>query len=146
MHLIPAGLVGDIYIAYGQPSGLPPEREGKAIVFRIPPEGILVTQDTPSAAWHHSTYFYVGANGARQPLEFEPSSVHDTPESRSNNAPFVWFSRSGTMAGGGLDCSISFVQYYVGTQPLLLQHDPRIEEAHFRAFVSAHHLCSPGGA
>jgi len=48
VHLVPAEFQGDVYIIPRMPNGSAPEREGRAILFRMPATGILVTQDAPS--------------------------------------------------------------------------------------------------
>lgn len=112
VHLLPAGTKGDVFILQGYSQGVPARREGFAIVFDIPSERILVTQDQPSAGWHLTHYYYVDTAGKRQKLDYEASTVHPTPENLADKRPFVWFERSaGEISALSLPCPIRFVQY-----------------------------------
>jgi hypothetical protein len=143
-HLIPAGYRGDVFIVPGMPSGERPERSEWSIVFRIPPDGILVTQDVPSQGWHLSRFYYVDAANNRQRLLEEPSSVHDTPENRADTTPIVWFQRIGSTEGTDLPCTVHFARYYVGTRADLIArgvNGANAEELRFREYVNKHHVC-----
>ena len=140
-HLIPEGYRGDVFIVPNISNGQSPERDGRTIIFRIPANGILVTQDAPSEGWHVARFYYVGPGGNRRLLDEEPSSVHDTSENRADMRPFVWFQRSGTMNGTDLPCTISYAQYYVGTRFHLLTRDQNVDELRFRQYVREHHVC-----
>ena len=145
VHLLPAGTKGDVFILPGYSQGVPARREGFAIVFDIPPERILVTQDQPSAGWHLTHYYYLDAAGKRQKLDYEPSTVHPTPENLADKRPFVWFQRSaGEISALSLPCPIRFVQYYVGTRADLLSRtvdEANAQELRLEQFVRDHHIC-----
>ena len=147
IHLIPAGYTGDVFILWGHVEGLPAEHEGAASVFRIPSDGILVTQDLPSPEWHTSSYYRTDATGARQLLTEEPSSVHDTAANRADRRPIVWFPRSGEWHEP--DCSATYEMYYVGSRAELLarsDRDANQEELRFRKYVRRRGLCGKPGA
>lgn len=59
VHLIPAGYQGDIFIVPGIASGTPAVRAGRDMVFRIPTNGILVTQANPGEGWHASEFYSI---------------------------------------------------------------------------------------
>lgn len=138
-HLIPEGYRGDVFIVSGMSAGEPPERSGLSIVFRIPANGVLVTQDRPSQGWYIARFYYVDAGGRRRQLQEEPSSVHDTAENRADTRPMVWFQRGWTMSGTDLPCPVK--QYYVGTRAHLLSRDANADELRFRQYVKEHHVC-----
>lgn len=140
-HLIPAGYQGDIFIVSEIPDGAPPQRHDGAIVFEIPPTGILVTQDTPSQDWHKSKYFYVDALGNRQRLRELGSSLEDTPANRSDHEPFVWFRRSVKTSGAEFPCPVEFERYYVGTRAHLFDRDDENDLLRFYEFVQETRLC-----
>ena len=144
VHLIPSGYVGDVFIVWGQASGVPAEREGLASVFRIPPDGILVTQDTPSTGWHVSHYYRSSSENSRTELELEPSSIHNTPENRADATPIVWFPRSVEWQADG--CSVKYERYYVGSRAHLISRAPNADELRFQASVRQRKLCGPPGA
>jgi hypothetical protein len=143
VHLLPAGVRGDVFILPGHAQGVPARREGFAIVFEVPPDRILVTQDEPSGGWHWTRFYYVDTDGRRQRLDYEPSTVPRTPENLADRRPFVWFVRGG---GGvfGSPCPFRFVQYYVGTRADLLSRtvdEANAEELRLGRFVKEHRIC-----
>jgi hypothetical protein len=144
IHLIPTGYTGDVFIVFGQPSGVPAEYDGLASVFRIPADGILVTQDTSSAKWHLSHYYRIDSTGAQTELELEPSSVHDTAANRADTRPIAWFPRSTTFETAG--CRVEYHQYYVGTRADLLSRDPHADELRFEGSLRQRGLCASAGA
>lgn len=145
VHLIPEGTVGDVFILPGYPSGVSPKREGLARVYEIPSNRILVTQDLPSPAWHWTRFYYVDSSGLRRRLQYEPSTIPETPENLEDDRPVVWFERGiGEIRSVDLPCPIRFVQYYVGTRADLLSRS--VEEANegeveLEKFVREHHVC-----
>jgi hypothetical protein len=144
-HLIPAGYVGEVAILPGYREGLPARRERFAILFEIPPDGILVTQDLPSSRWHTRKYFYVDSGGRRQPIEVEASTVQDTPENRDDQRPIIAMETGiGEASGVDLPCTIYSVTYYVGTRAdLLARTVEKANEQFFRVqdLVKRRHLC-----
>jgi hypothetical protein len=121
VHLIPAGYKGDVVIMPGYPMGVPPKRDGLSIVFDIPHNGILVTQDQPSSRWHTEHYYYVDGSGRRQRLQEEYSTVHDTPANRADTTPIVaMITGTGEERGVDIPCTIYAATYYVGTRADLL--------------------------
>jgi hypothetical protein len=141
VHLLPAGYQGDVFIVPGVAAGVPLSREGGATVFHIPANGILVTQDQPKSGWRSSLFYYLQPNGERQRLDYEPSSIPDTPKNRSDRRPVVWFERSGTVSSVDLPCSVDYVQYYVGSRAHLLTRLPDADELRFRDFIKKSHVC-----
>jgi hypothetical protein len=143
-HLIPAGAQGDIFILPGYRSGVPARREGLSIVFEIPRNRILVTQDQLSSQWHTTNYYYVYPDGKRERLTFEPSTIPRTPQSLADHRKIVWFARTGEMSAVDLPCSVKFAQYYVGTPADLLSRtvdQANAQELALQAFVREHHVC-----
>jgi hypothetical protein len=142
VHLVPAGYRGDVFIVPGIPTGSPPRHEGGAIVFAIPSSGILVTQAQPSRGWHMTRYYYLRPDGHRERLEEVASSIHDTRENRVDDRPIAFNERYATISAVNLPCTVSFVQYYVGSRADLIarksEPDP---ELRFRDFVRQGHVC-----
>lgn len=142
--LIPESYRGDVFIVTDIPTGEPSQRNWLTNVYRIPPEGILVSADTPSPGWHFSRYFYVDETGEREELQVVASSIRDTAANRSDETPIVWFPRSGSISGSRLPCSVEFQQFYVGTRAHLSSRDPEADEVRFRDFIREHReqICS----
>ena len=143
-HLIPIGYKGDVYILTGYRSGVPPRREALSMVFQIPWSGVLVTQDQPSSGWHTTKYFYVDVSGKRTPLRYEPSTIADTVQNRTDLTGIVWFVRRGDIQSSDLPCRIRFEQYYVGTPAHLLsrsKEEANAQEVRLEAMVRRDRLC-----
>jgi hypothetical protein len=145
VHLIPTGYKGDVVILTGYPGGVPAKRDGRTIVFEIPPSGILVSQDHPSSGWHFQRYYYVGDSGRRQRLENFPSTVHDTPQNRSDHEPVVAL-RTGEGESRGMDlpCPVFHFTYYVGTRAHLVSRtvdEANAQDRRVRELVKTNHIC-----
>jgi hypothetical protein len=65
VHLLPSGFRGPVIIVFRQADGAAPEREGRARLYRIPPDGVLRTQYEPNDGWSAPDYFYVDSSGQR---------------------------------------------------------------------------------
>jgi hypothetical protein len=124
-YVVPKGYVGDVCILPGYARGVPPEREGLARVFRIPPNGILVTQDSPSKGWHSMKYYEVDAAGNRDELVYEPSSIPTTPANLRDQRRIAWRATGiGGITATDLPCDVRFTEFYVGTPAHLLTRTP----------------------
>ena len=141
VHLIPAGYQGDIFIVPGIAIGTPAVHAGRDIVFRIPTNGILVTQAKPGEGWHASEFYSIQPDGRRRRLDLITSTVPRTQDNLRDRRPIVWFERGGTLSGADLPCTISFIQYYVGSRSNLLSREPQADENRFRAFVTKTRPC-----
>jgi len=145
IHLIPAGYRGEVAILPGYLTGVPPKREGLAIVFDIPKSGILITQDLPSAEWHLQQFYYVDASGSRQLIDMEPSTIHDTPENRANETPLVAMGTGvGETRGGDLPCVIYSFGYYVGSRAQFLARksdEANAQRTRVDELVRSNHIC-----
>lgn len=122
-----------------------PKRAGASSVYEIPPNRILVTQDSPSAGWHLSHFYYVDGSGHRERLEYVASTIPRTPENLADERPIVWFQRGpATMAGVDLPCEVRYRRYYVGTRAHLLsrtREEANAGELELRQYVRENHLC-----
>ncbi len=58
MYYIPNQFIGNVIIVFDQPNGKPAEyKEGKR-VYRISPNGVLMTQFAPNHGWHSSDEYW----------------------------------------------------------------------------------------
>jgi hypothetical protein len=75
IHLLPEGFEGPVVIVFNKSDGQPKEYERKKRVYRIPPNGVLKTQFAESSGtwkWRNAEYFYVGKDGSRAPIPYDP--------------------------------------------------------------------------
>lgn len=74
VHLIPEGFIGHVVIQHARATGSPAERDGDARLYRIPADGVLVTQ-TPANYGvrppERMAFFAVSGSGTRTPLLVE---------------------------------------------------------------------------
>jgi MFS family permease len=68
VHLIPAGYEGPVVIVFGDSTGAPERREGRARLYEIPANGVLRTRFAANPGWGRPDYFHVDAAGERTPI------------------------------------------------------------------------------
>jgi hypothetical protein len=151
IHLIPAGYMGYIYIFHNVPDGEPMKREGRARVYEIPKDGILRSQSPMNPGWGAPPqYFYVTSDGKREKITgYWPTSIHDTPENRTDPTLGIFFPSTGNLSGIHLSadgtsspeftCDIRFEEYYVGTKLFLISSSNLEKDLH--AYVKEHPIC-----
>ena len=133
VHLIPSGYVGTIYIVHNRSDGTPLKREGRARLYEIPADGVLWSQSSTNLGWARPTdfkYYYVGADGKRQPLT---SWVRASDANVPDDVVAVY--------GGsnGVACQVEFDEYYVGTKTSMKSESYR--EKDLTPYLKAHGLC-----
>jgi len=141
--LIPRGYTGNIFVVSGIPSGQPPQRENGARVYRIPTNGVLLTQDPPGTriniVWK---FFYEDPNGAREPLgRIWTSTVPDTPENRANTYIEIFYPRLGRYRGAQMPCEVQQSQYYVGTRSQAIANGTRTDIQRFGEILAVASAC-----
>lgn len=108
-HLIPKGFTGVVTIIHNQTDGVALS-DDENLVYQIPREGILITQD-PLRAEIRQVKFYYQNGEAREPLEY----VWDfnKKERTNNDTVYVYGGSTGTFGQDGkeVDCTT----YIVGT-------------------------------
>ena len=138
-YLVPAGLVGEVYIIFGVTDGAAPETRDGRRIYRIPSDGVLRTQFAPTYGWSTPAFFYVGSTETdvvsipRGP----GSTIHDTPENRSNPQVEILAYVTGTTAApipgspgsfsSDAPCSVKYASFFVGTRSQLLNHTHRLD-------------------
>jgi hypothetical protein len=141
VHLIPAGYVGEVTIAYRAANGARAAWEGGARLYRIPRNGILLTQAEPNTG-ATPAFFAVGRDGTRVAIRVWRSPVDDTPENRASPDVEIFYPRQGRMQGLRLPCVIEFDQYFVGTRAQLLDRKRRQRERdRTAAYLAANLKC-----
>lgn len=111
-HLIPEDYRGQVFIVAEVSRGASPQREGRWIVFDIPENGILLTQDSLSSGWHRSEFYLVDSKGERRRLGEDPRAARE----KGDNEVYVAARGYITLLGGDLSaCDVQVMTYYVGT-------------------------------
>lgn len=67
-YLIPKGFIGRATVIFNQKQGDPPKYENGRRVYKIPPNGICLTQCTPEYGIINHRFFYIDSSGARTQL------------------------------------------------------------------------------
>ena len=119
IHLIPAGFSGWVAIAHGAANGEAPAYEGDARLYRIPRNGILLTQAPVNTGSGPAYQFFLEtSDGVRQRLAYLAPPA-DTPESRADpRVGFFSIGRGSATASAG--CQIVWDTYFVGTNAQFL--------------------------
>ena len=68
IYLIPRGFSGNIAVVFDVKQGEKEELENGWRVYRIPADGILVTQASYNSTMHDEEFFFVGDGGERVPI------------------------------------------------------------------------------
>ena len=118
-HLIPDGYVGYVYIVQSRADGEPTRFNGDRRLYRIPSDGLLLTQFGSNNGIIDNRYFYVGADGSRRKIVGLYSTVDDTPENRADTTLIIQGLGSGVLG----NANVPFQQYFVGTKPDILDWD-----------------------
>jgi hypothetical protein len=131
--LIPRGYTGNIFVVYGIPSGQPPRRENGARLYRIPANGVLLTQDPPNTGintvWK---FFYEDPGDTREPLgRIWASTVQNTPENRAWPDVEIFYPRQGRYRAEQMACEVRHSQYYVGTRAQAIANGTRTDMQKF---------------
>ena len=122
IHLIPVGYVGEVYILHNLADGVPGKREGGALVYEIPGDGVLRSQ-TPvgDGDFFYTRYFFVNSRGEQTRIsEIWDSTIPDTPENRADNTVGVAYPVTGTFRDNEKGCVVRYEAYYVGTKSSVL--------------------------
>jgi hypothetical protein len=127
-YIIPAGYRGDVYIIKGVPGGKPPEKSFWEVTYRIPSDGVLVTQTPISKNFSMSKYYYELRDGTLQQIKYEWfSTIQRTPENLASNRNIgVYFPRSGEFSDAQ-GCHIEFEEFYVGTKADILSSPKELD-------------------
>ena len=78
VHLIPAGFIGHVVIRHAHAEGAALERDGTARLYRIPADGVLVTQAAANYGVRppeRMAFFAVDAAGTRTPLPIDVAAA-----------------------------------------------------------------------
>ena len=122
IHLIPDGYVGWVAIAFRAVNGEGPMYERDARLYRIPRNGVLLTQAEPnrgtSPAWK---FFFEGGDATRTPIQLVwAGPVPDTPANRADPTIGIFGLGRGRAPGGAARCQVEVDMYFIGTKAQLL--------------------------
>lgn len=120
--IISDGYKGDVYVIFNASNGTPVEKSFWGYTYRIPEDGVLLTQGAMVRRWTRDKYYYKksGGNLTRIP-NFWPSTIQSTPENLANEKDLgIYFPRTGM--GDFAGCQIEYEQFYVGTKADLLKN------------------------
>jgi len=128
IYLIPKGYEGSFYVVFNVLSGKNPMYEGKFRVYRIPENGILLTQSPFNAGRLKSTeikFFFIDKNKKRIPIKHRIfGAVEDTLANRNDKEIYIFSGATGTqeLGRGKLSerCTISTIKFAVGTKQQIL--------------------------
>jgi hypothetical protein len=120
--LIPDGYMGDIYVIHGVAEGKPEVRSSREVTYRIPQDGILLTQAPMNRGFARSLYYYERSDGALKRIWNEwNTTIQRTPENIANKKDVgIFFPRTGSGQYGSESCSIEYDEFSIGTPAYLL--------------------------
>jgi hypothetical protein len=123
--LIPDGYMGDIYVIHSVAEGEPEVRTSREVTYRIPRDGILLTQAPMNRGFTRSLYYYERGDGRLERIWNEwNTTIQRTPENVANNKDVgIFFPRTGSGQYGSEGCSIEFDEFSIGTTAYLLSQN-----------------------
>lgn len=135
-YIIPAGYKGEIYIVHGVADGKPVEREFWGRIYRIPGDGVLLTQAPMVHGPTRSTYYYQYPSGSLESIRFEwYSTIDRTPENLANSRDIgMYFPRSGSFTDAE-GCHIEYDEIYIGTKADILSNPKELD---FSSYLRNH--------
>jgi hypothetical protein len=127
--LIPEGYMGDIYVIHSVAEGEPEVQTSREITYRIPRDGILLTQAPMNRGFTRSLYYYERGDGALKRIWNEwNTTIQRTPENIANNRDVgIFFPRTGSGQYGSEGCSIEYDEFSIGTTAYLLSQHPETD-------------------
>ena len=129
--LIPEGYLGDIYVIHNVAEGEPEVRISREITYRIPRDGILLTQAPMNRGFTRSLYYYERGDGGLERIWNEwNTTIQRTPENIANNRDVgIFFPRTGSGQYGSEGCSIEYDEFSIGTTAYFLSEHPKTDLA-----------------
>ena len=119
VHLIPDGYAGYVTIAFMAADGAPGDFEGSARLYRIPADGMLITQSPPNhGLGPEREFFIVAPNGDRREVKISMASHDELLKTRARPDVEVFNPTRGHLQGER--CNIEHDQYFVGTRAQFL--------------------------
>jgi uncharacterized protein DUF6843 len=121
--ILPDGFTGRVEIIHGVLGAEPLEhsRSG-AVVYRIPPTGLLLTQDDdPRQGWFRRQYFYQKTGGALEPITPSwPTSIHETdPDFLAPTVGIYMETGTGYMEIENGQCAFATQGFMVGSKQFI---------------------------
>lgn len=119
-YLIPSNLTGKVNILFNMDRGAAKEYDGKRRVYRIPPDGVLLTQFKMNDGFVDRDYYSVDSNGKRSSLEVYllDHSKRDTADyivSDKNKKGIFGDGTSGQYGGTGNTKSVQYQEFIVSS-------------------------------
>jgi hypothetical protein len=139
-YIVPEGYQGYVYILHGFPNGVPQERHRWEVTYRIPSDGVLVSQAPQPAGFRSTSYFYQLRGGTLKQI---PSADF----SASGREPgIVAFPKDPETNGYGeasesSSCNVEYEWFHVGPG------SPHVAEPQWQelaAWLHAHGVCANG--
>lgn len=143
IHLIPGAYAGQVTIAFRAANGEPISDEGGARLYKIPENGILLTQAAPNLGSSPArNFFTLAKDGERVPItRIWASTVADSPENRATTAVEIFYPRRGRVQAGRLPCDVEFDQYFIGTRAQLLARNELNDRRRLSEFLEKNFAC-----
>lgn len=141
VHLLPHGYVGRVVIVYHAPAGGPAEYDDQnRRVYRVPPNGVVLTTLAPDPAMRGSDVAFYEVDGQGERREIPKSWSSDDPDAQKRERR-IFAGGAGQTDLYDINCRIINEYYYVGTLEDLNSDKGKIDiEQYFR---SNPELCPP---
>lgn len=112
IFILPRGFTGYVVLIYDQNSGLPIRLEGDKRVYRIPPNGILLTQASLNSDWLELPEFYYDEINPSSQIPFK-IDYKDLPMDSTVAYGGISGSANKDLAGNEV---VKFSKYFIGNK------------------------------
>jgi hypothetical protein len=127
-YIIPSAYEGEIYVVHDVANGQPPEKSFWGTTYRIPKDGVLLTQAPMSHNFTRTTYYSELKDGSLRRIRSEwYSTIERTPENLANDRDIgMYFPRTGSFTDAA-GCRIEYDEIYVGTKADILSNPRELD-------------------
>ncbi|KQS46602.1 hypothetical protein ASG38_12500 [Flavobacterium sp. Leaf359] len=110
IYLIPKDYHGKVSILFNQEKGSPPQFENNTRVYKIPSNGILLTQFEDVYGYAQRKYYFVDSKGNRSPIK-----VLDNRNS-NNSEVGIYNATNGVYGNSDAKNPLKFQEFYVSSK------------------------------
>ncbi len=115
IFLLPEGYTGPAFLVYGVEKGNNPATDEGRLVYRIPQDGVFLSQLQHNPGPREISFFYRSSDGSRKKIDRQIIKVDDEVVSNDPDSIYVYLSGiTYTRSRSRLDCDVYYREFWVG--------------------------------
>lgn len=127
VYLLPDSFYGQVRVIHGIRSGKSPERKGDADIFRIPADGVLITQARLGEGSLDEAFFYRRPDGSWERIQNHIDRVAPQNAHKDEEVFVLHGGIAHTRSSSRLDCDIYYTRHSVGTRKEIMANAERFD-------------------